>query len=242
MCLTCSTSTENWMVDRQLRSVWTTTLAMLRWTNTSPGARSTIWLAGTRESEQPIHRNSGACCRESRSKKPGSSAWTRAAQARLRSMSAESVYGMSVPVACWKVDAHVAGLGEEAHGLQAALAAQARRAHAAERRAQVAHQPGVDPHHAHAQRGGEAVRPHGVGGPHRRREAVVYGVGEREGVAVVVERLQRGHRAEDLLAVGGAGRPEALDHRGRDEPAGAVERLAAAQDLAAFLARPGDGR
>jgi hypothetical protein len=47
------------MTDRQLRSVCTTTLATLRWTKTSPGSRPTIWLAGTRESEQPIHRNSG---------------------------------------------------------------------------------------------------------------------------------------------------------------------------------------
>ena len=34
---------------------------MLRCTNTSPGARPVIWLAGTRLSEQPIQRYSGDC-------------------------------------------------------------------------------------------------------------------------------------------------------------------------------------
>ena len=38
-----------------------TTLATLRCTNTSPGARPTTWFAGTRLSEQPIQRYSGAC-------------------------------------------------------------------------------------------------------------------------------------------------------------------------------------
>ena len=42
-----------------LRSVTGTTLATLRWTNSSPGSRPTIWLAGTRLSEQPIQSRSG---------------------------------------------------------------------------------------------------------------------------------------------------------------------------------------
>src|SRR5690606_30186963 len=91
MCLPFSTSTANWITDRQFRSVCTTTLAMLRWTKTSPGATSMIWLAGTRESEQPIHRYSGDCSRESRSKKPGSSALTRSDHLRLLSSSSERV-------------------------------------------------------------------------------------------------------------------------------------------------------
>mgnify|MGYP003694316245 CR=1 FL=1 len=37
--------------ERQLRSVCTTTLATLRWTKSSPGARPTISLAGTRLSD-----------------------------------------------------------------------------------------------------------------------------------------------------------------------------------------------
>src|SRR5436189_106558 len=55
MCSTLSTSTANWITDRQLRSVCTTTLAMLRWTKSSPGSSPTMSLAGTRESAQPIH-------------------------------------------------------------------------------------------------------------------------------------------------------------------------------------------
>ena len=41
-CGTFSASTANCSTDRQLRSVCTTTLATLRWTNSSPGGRSTI--------------------------------------------------------------------------------------------------------------------------------------------------------------------------------------------------------
>jgi hypothetical protein len=57
---------------------------MLRWTNTSPGARPVIWFAGTRESEQPIHKYFGACCVDSRLKNSGSSLRTFAAQSLLR--------------------------------------------------------------------------------------------------------------------------------------------------------------
>src|SRR6478735_7173260 len=56
-----------------LMSVCTTMLAMLRCTNTSPGAVPVISLAGTRLSEHPIHRNSGVCVTESRLKKSLSS-------------------------------------------------------------------------------------------------------------------------------------------------------------------------
>ena len=71
MWRTLRTSVANWMTDRQLRSEWTTTLATLRWTNSSPGARSTSSLAGTRLSAQPIHRYCGACCWSRPLKKPG---------------------------------------------------------------------------------------------------------------------------------------------------------------------------
>ena len=82
---TFSTSTANCSTDRQFRSVWTTTLATLRWTNSSPGSRPTISLAGTRLSEQPIHRYSGACWPASRVKNAGSRLTRSAAQARLLS-------------------------------------------------------------------------------------------------------------------------------------------------------------
>src|SRR3546814_17453518 len=83
MCSTFSTSTANWITDMQFRSVCTITLAMLRWTNTSPGARPMTWLAGTRESEQPIHRYLGACSSDRRSKNCGYWLRTPADQARL---------------------------------------------------------------------------------------------------------------------------------------------------------------
>ena len=42
-----------------LKSVGWTTLAMFRWTKTSPGSRSRIVVSGHLESEHPIHRISG---------------------------------------------------------------------------------------------------------------------------------------------------------------------------------------
>src|SRR3954453_21817563 len=84
-CFTCSTSTAYCSTDRQLRSECTTTLATFRCTNSSPGNTPTISLAGTRESDQPIHKYSGACCAASLWKKSGRAAETSAAQRRLLS-------------------------------------------------------------------------------------------------------------------------------------------------------------
>src|SRR5690606_9152510 len=99
-------STANWMVLRQLRSVCTTTLAILRCTKTSPGIRPVIWLAGTRESEQPIHRYLGACRPDRRLKNCGSSARTFSAHSRFLSSSSFSGIVSS------QVDGHVLGFGE----------------------------------------------------------------------------------------------------------------------------------
>src|ERR1051326_4390839 len=60
------------MTDRQLRSVWTTTFATLRWTKSSPGKSPTISFAGTRLSAQPIQRYCGVCWCDRRLKKFGS--------------------------------------------------------------------------------------------------------------------------------------------------------------------------
>ena len=62
ICFTFTISTANSITERQFRSVCTTTFAMLRCTNTSPGSKLVISLAGTRLSEQPIHKYSVACC------------------------------------------------------------------------------------------------------------------------------------------------------------------------------------
>src|SRR3954451_9126158 len=80
---TPSTSIANCSTERQLRSVCTTTLAMLRWTKSSPGASPTISFAGTRLSEQPIQRYSGFCCSCRRAKNRGSCSSMCAAQAAL---------------------------------------------------------------------------------------------------------------------------------------------------------------
>src|SRR5438309_9691784 len=71
------------MAERQFKSVWTTKLATLRWTNISPGSKPTIWLAGTRLSEHPIHMYCGACWRDNRLKKSGSRAVICSAHSRL---------------------------------------------------------------------------------------------------------------------------------------------------------------
>src|SRR5476651_565353 len=52
-------------------------------TNTSPGGKPMIWLAGTRESEQPIHRYSGACWCARREKYSASSESLRSTHFRL---------------------------------------------------------------------------------------------------------------------------------------------------------------
>src|SRR4249919_466067 len=154
MCSTLSRSTANCTADRQFRSVCTTTLAMFRCTKTSPGARPMIWFAGTRESEQPIHRNFGACCIDSCLKNSGSSARMRSAQALLRSSSSRN----SMVIRSSEVEADVLGFGEEAHRFLAAFASQARLFHAAEGRAQVALEPGIHPDDAGVDAGSEAMR------------------------------------------------------------------------------------
>src|SRR4051812_1784393 len=83
MCRTFRMSTANCMTDKQFRSVCTTRLATFRWTNNSPGARPTIWFAGTRLSEQPIQRYFGACCWASSRKNSGFTCRMPSDQARL---------------------------------------------------------------------------------------------------------------------------------------------------------------
>src|SRR5690606_9439132 len=240
MCSTLSTSTANWITDRQLRSVCTTTLAMLRWTKTSPGAMSMIWLAGTRESEQPIHRNLGVWILDRRSKKLGSSASMREAQASFFSSSSSSRLIGSPGAATAPLsqsDADVPWFGEKAHGLEPTLATQPGLPAAAERRAQVAQHPAVDPDDAHAQRRGEAMGALEVARPQRRRQPVLHRIGQVQGLVLVREGLQRDDGPEDLLPVAGGVRPQARDHGRLDEPARPVECVPAAQHAAAFLPR-----
>src|SRR5262252_4646686 len=78
-----STSTAYCTAERQFRSVVTTTFPTFRCTNTSPGSWPVIWFAGTRLSEQPIHRMCGRWIAERSEKNEGSCARTRSAQRRL---------------------------------------------------------------------------------------------------------------------------------------------------------------
>src|SRR5690348_8227502 len=142
-----------------------------------------IWLAGTRESEQPIHSSFGACCMDSCLKKSGSSARMRSAQALLRSSSSCS----SMVIRSSEVEADILGFGEETHRFLAAFAAEARLFHAAEGRAQVAFQPGVHPHDARVDAGGEPVRAAQVGGEDGGGEAVGGSIGQRQRFFLVFE-------------------------------------------------------
>src|SRR6056300_1376974 len=85
------------MTDRQLRSVCTTTLAIFLCTKISPGGISTIWLAGTRLSEQPIHKNSGFCCFDNEEKNSGSLALMDEAHARFFSSNSFNVFISNQP-------------------------------------------------------------------------------------------------------------------------------------------------
>src|SRR5688572_22009865 len=90
MWRTPSTSIPYWSTLRQFMSVWTTTFATLRWTNTSPGCRPMMRSGGRRLSEQPIHRICGDCWWRSRSKNSGSAARMRAAHSRLAARQSSS--------------------------------------------------------------------------------------------------------------------------------------------------------
>ena len=58
---TLRTPTANSTTAREDMSEACRILAMLRWTNTSPGCRPRRVVSGTRESEQPSHRMAGDC-------------------------------------------------------------------------------------------------------------------------------------------------------------------------------------
>eukprot|EP01136_Pigoraptor_vietnamica_P037660 Opistho-1_new@105931 len=109
-----------------------------------------------------------------------------------------------------QLDADVAQLGIELERMHAAFAADARRLGAAEGGAQVAQEPAVDPADADLHLLGHAVGAAQVLGPHGGRQAVVGGVGQRDGFFLGVEGRDVAAGAEDFLA----------DHRGRLGQAG----------------------
>src|SRR6476659_4680185 len=124
-------SIANCMTLSAFRSEWTTTLATLRCTNTSPGSRPRISLAGTRLSAQPIHRYCGACCASRLVKKPGVRCSVAAAQRRL--LSSSSVRSVLIGVlraASWMPGPRGGRLsGSPSHRLREQLAADQHPAH-----------------------------------------------------------------------------------------------------------------
>src|SRR5262245_4548849 len=136
-------------------------------------------------------------------------------------------------------------LGEEAQRLLATLAADAAALDTAERRAQVAQQPAVDPDRAAVEPLGHAVRPRQVARPQRRRQAVRRTVGVTDQLFLALKRRDRHDGAEDLLLVDAALYRQIDDQRRLDEkavPAAPADRrgLAAAEDAPAFF--PGEAQ
>src|SRR4051794_29140836 len=105
--------------------------------------------------------------------------------------------------------AYVLRLGEEVERLEAAFAADAALLHPAERDAEVAEEPAVDPDGAAVDGCGDAVCAGEVAGPDARREAVARRVRERDRLGLISERRDRHDGAEDLLLQDATLRPEA---------------------------------
>jgi hypothetical protein len=98
-------------------------------------------------------------------------------------------------------DADVLWLGEEAQRFVTAFAADAALFHAAERNAQVAHQPAIHPDRSGVNFFRDAMRAIQVLRPDARGQTVVGIVSVADHFIFVVERRDRDDRAEDLLAV-----------------------------------------
>src|SRR5690606_12155815 len=132
--------------------------------------------------------------------------------------------------------------GKEAHGLEAAFAADAGLLHAAHGYAQVAQHPAVEPQQAGVDVARETMGAADVAGPDRGGQAIRRAIGEFHGMRFVAERHDADHWSEDFFLVGAAVHGKPGDHRGRDEPAFPAAAFddnpfAAAFDLAAFLLR-----
>src|SRR5262249_29544581 len=144
-------------------------------------------------------------------------------------------------------DTYILRLGEETQRLQAAFAADTAFLDAPEWGAQIAQQPAVDPDDARFELLRHTVAALDVVAPDRRRQAIAYAIGHRQGLLFLVEGQQSSHRPEDLLLIDAAVGWQALDHSGRDEiavfaPSRHGHRLPTGEDAAAFLARQLDVR
>src|ERR1051326_9017839 len=136
-----------------------------------------------------------------------------------------------------QLDADILRLREEFERLETAFASDAAVFRAAERHAQIAQQPAVDPDRAAVDRRGDAMRALEVARPERCGEAVARRVRERDRFLFAIERRDRDDGAEDLFLQHAAVAPEAGDHGRLDEVAVAIQPRAAAADHAPFFSR-----
>src|SRR5688572_28220841 len=141
----------------------------------------------------------------------------------------------------------ISALRREEHGLDlrvaverlhAELTAEAGLLEAPERRRHAHRRVRVDAEDARVDCAGHAQRPRAVTRPDRAREPVRRVVGEPHRLGLVLERDQRGDRAEDLLT-GDAVVVRGLDDRRRVPEPPTVRRLAAEERLALDEARHG---
>ncbi|KAG1249601.1 hypothetical protein G6F68_013234 [Rhizopus microsporus] len=115
-----------------------------------------------------------------------------------------------------ELHADIAQLGIELQRMHAALAADARLLGAAERRAQVAQEPRIDPADAHVQRRAQAMGRADVAGPYGRGQAVRRSVGQGNGFLFRIERRDVAARPENFLLDDGGRFRQACPHGGLD--------------------------
>src|SRR5258708_23333679 len=136
-----------------------------------------------------------------------------------------------------ELDADILRLCKELQRFEAPLPPDSALFHAADRHAQVAQQPAVDPPRAGVDRGRHAMGAGEVGRPDGRRQAVARGVGEGDRLLLGVERRDGDDWAKDLLLKDAAVAPQAGDDRRLDEEARAPDAPAAGDDRAALVLR-----
>ncbi|KAG1438739.1 hypothetical protein G6F57_019719 [Rhizopus arrhizus] len=128
--------------------------------------------------------------------------------------------------------------------MHAALAADARLLGAAERRAQVAQEPRIDPADAHVQRRAQAMGRADVAGPYGRGQAVRRSVGQGNGFLFRIERRDVAARPENFLLDDGGRFRQACPHGGLDpgargQPVRHVRHAAARHHRRALFAGAG---
>src|SRR5919106_2631013 len=126
----------------------------------------------------------------------------------------------------------------EVEAVHAAFAANTRRSRAAERRTKVTNEEAVHPHRPCHETGGNAIGALPIARVQDRRQPVLRLVRERDRFLLVLERLQREHRAEHLLTEHlGAGRHVHEERRAVVQPAQILVRSTAQDGFCALRLR-----